>query len=287
MFGKTPPAIGSNQNVGADATAMQAGRDIHYHSGLTLADAQTLFNYLLESNFPKLQAAADATARSRINDFANTFSNDVKDGAARILVEKLTDPDVQAAMNEAVQACARRGEASSPEILSKLLVHRLEDNTPFVDMVISEAVSVAPKLSKEQISFLVYVHVCKGFSFTKPSYTAFENVGKAALPLIQSGLGLSRTQKLHMQYVGVLSLNPLVGIDVYDTAFKSYGEKMGVKTIDNFKDKLEFYSPSYNYLLQRFEENHVYEPDLTSVGYAIAITVLRQFIPIEFSIWLK
>ncbi|MFA9287432.1 LPO_1073/Vpar_1526 family protein [Comamonas sp. SY3] len=275
-----------DQTVGENSTALQAGRDIHYH-GLSLADVQTACAFFMENNFPRLQEAARVKAEENVREFALKISEDLQKEAVKVLVEKFTDPDVQATMNDAVKACARKGEAASPEVLSRLLVHRMEDNTPFLDTVLGEAVTVVPKLSKSQLAFLAYVLISRYVSLVFPSFAMLEHMGRSALPIAQPGFGLSLPQKLHLQYAGTVTVNSFRGGDIYENLYEAYGNRLDVKSVDELKNVLKFYCPSFSILMENFAANKLYEVDLTSVGYAIAITLLRPSLPLDFSIWLN
>ena len=275
-----------DQAVGSNSTALQAGGDIHYH-GLSLADVQMACTFFMENNFPRLQEAARLKAEENVRDFAAKMSDELQKEAAKVLVDKFTDPEVQAAMNDAVKACARKGEAASPDVLSRLLVHRMEDNTPFLDTVLGEAVTVVPKLSRSQLAFLAYLHVARSVSLTSPSYAMLEQIGRSALPVVRPGFGLSKPQKLHLQYAGAITVNPLLGGDIYETLFEAYGQRLGLKSVVELRGALKLYCPSYNFLMENFAANDLFQADLTSVGYAIAITLLRSALGLDFSIWLN
>ncbi|MCR5864683.1 LPO_1073/Vpar_1526 family protein [Aquincola sp. J276] len=281
LLGKT-----QGQAVGSNSTALQAGRDIHHHQGVTHADVLSTCQFLIEHNFPRLQEAARLEAEKNVRDFATKISEDLRKEAATVLVQRFSDPDVQATMYDAVKACARKGAAASPELLSKLLVHRMEDNTPFLDTVLSEAVIVAPKLSKSQIAYLGYLFIMRSMKVRNASFAALERLATGVLPIVQPGLGLSGPQKLHLGYAGATSTNSFAGGNIYDSLFETYNHSLGTKTVDELRGSLSMFCPVFNSLLQHAESSEVFQTSLTSVGYAIAITLVKPVMNLDFSTWL-
>lgn len=274
------------QSVASNSNGYQAGRDIHCH-GLSLADVLTACNYFLENNFPRLQEEARLKAEEHVRYFAKKFSSDLSQKATQVLIEKFKDPDVQASINDAVNACARKGEAASPDILSRLLVHRMGDNTPFVDLVINEAVTVVPKLSKTQLAFLAGVHFIRSTTLEIPSYAGFENAARRIFPIAELGFSLSRPQKLHLQYAGVISIESLMSGDFYQIFFESFGVQLGLKSLEETKAVMRINCPSYCALLEGLGEGEIFKTMLTSVGHAVAISMLNQVLNLNYSIWLE
>src|SRR5690606_29883445 len=131
------------------------------------------------------------------------LANDV----TSIVLEKFKEPDVQAALNDAVQASARKGNAANPGVLSTLISERIsKQSNDFKDTVISEAVQVVPRLTGQQIALLSFVHACRSMVYQGlPSVAALEPVGATALRFSAGGFGLSEAQKQHLQYAGAAS----------------------------------------------------------------------------------
>jgi hypothetical protein len=95
------------------STALQAGRDINVQ-GLSVSEVRELCVLFLRDNFPKLQDEARRVAEEQVNVFAIGLQERLAQEAASIAFEKLSQPDVQATINDAVQACARRGQLPTP-----------------------------------------------------------------------------------------------------------------------------------------------------------------------------
>lgn len=278
------------QSVGVHGVALQAARDINVH-GLSLADVQTACSNFFENNFPRLQQAAFQLAEANVRDFAQRMTLELERDAAKVLVEKFTDPDVQAAMNDAVKACARRGAAASPDVLAKLIVQRMAvASTPFIDVVLSEAVTVVPKLTPEQMAYLALVHTAKGVGLDVGHFVALQEMAELALPVIAPGVALSRAQREHLAYAGALSLSGLsIEQDMYVGTYKRYkDDHPTIEDVEAWKTGLSKHAPAFNQLIGYWDVSSIASANLTSVGQAIAITLLSPaYGGLNYGVWLK
>ena len=174
---------------------------------------------ILRDNFPQLREDARRTAEEHVKTFADLLENRLANDAASIVLDKFREPDVQAAINDAVQASARKGQAANPDILSTLISERVARNTnEYKDIVLSEAVQVVPRLTNAQIGLLSFAHFVKSVAVQNlPNIGALEPFGQQALVFSSPGFGLSQSQWQHIQYAGAASINNLVGGDIYDS----------------------------------------------------------------------
>ncbi len=233
------------QSAAAGATALQAGRDLHYH-GLTVAEVRELCILFLRNNFPELREEARRTAEDHVKEFASELENRLAADAASIVLDKFKEPDVQAAINDAVQASARKGPAANPQILSTLISERVSKATnDYKDIVISEAVQVVPRLTAAQIALLSFVHFVKSVIIQGlPVVEALEVYGQLALSFSNAGFGLSESQKQHLQYAGTASVINIYGGDVYEMTNKEYSY-LGFSDVPSFKQALQTRAPSF------------------------------------------
>lgn len=276
------------QSTESGSTALQAGRDINI-TGLSVSAVRELCVLFLRDNFPQLQAEAKRAAEEQVKAFAAGLEARLVNDAASIAFEKFRDPDVQSAINDAVQASARRGQAANPDILSTLISERVSQNSSeYKDMVVSEAVHVVSKLTRQQIALLAFVHVVRSVVVEELSDRAdLEIFAKAVLTCTSPGFGLSESQKQHLQYTGVASVNNTLGGDVYEAKWKAF-EYLGFTDAATFKASLPNDSPSYFCLLEQFSKENLFAVGLTSVGQAIAIAHLSNFLgELDYGIWLK
>lgn len=283
--------LGDKQEQSADtgSIAIQAGRDVHYH-GLSVTEVRDLCVLFLRNNFPELREEARRTAEEHVKSFANTLEQKLVNDAASIVLEKFREPDVQAAINDAVQASARKGPAANPAILSTLISERVAKNTnDYKDIVLSEAVQVVPRLTGPQVALMSFVHFVMSVIIQKmPNVAALEGVGQVALRFSSPGFGLSESQKQHIQYAGAASVNNLLGGDIYDAYAKQAYAYLGFVDGASLKTALATQAPSFAKLLDQFASDNLWTVQLTSVGQAIAIANISNFLgKLDYTIWLK
>jgi hypothetical protein len=254
-----------------------------------VTEVRELCLLFLRDNFPQLQAEAKRTAEEHVRAFATTLENRLVNDAASIVLEKFRDPDVQATINDAVQANARKGTGANPNILSTLISERVARQTnEFKDIVLSEAVHVVPRLTGQQIALLSFVHfmrsvVVQGLA----GIAALEPYGQVALRFSTPGFGLSESQKQHLQYAGAASVNNILGGDIFDIQCQEY-KYFGIVEPATFKDELSKSAPSYLRLLEQFKADNLFAINLTSVGQAIAIANISNHLGrMDYTIWLK
>ena len=283
--------LGDKQEQSADtgSTAIQAGRDVHYH-GLSVTEVRDLCALFLRNNFPELREEARRTAEEHVKSFANTLEQKLINDAASIVLEKFREPDVQAAINDAVQASARKGPAANPAILSTLISERVAKSTnDYKDIVLSEAVQVVPRLTGPQVALMSFVHFVKSTVIQNlPNVAALEGHGQVALRLSSPGFGLSESQKQHIQYAGAASVNNLLGGDIYDLYAKQAYAYLGFVDGASLKTALAAQAPSFAKLLDQFASDELWTVQLTSVGQAIAIANISNFVgKLDYTNWLK
>jgi hypothetical protein len=270
------------------STALQAGRDINIQ-GLSVSAVRELCVLFLRDSFPKLREDAKRTAEEHVRSFANGLEQRVANDAASIAIEKFKDPDVQAAINDAVQASARRGSAANPNLLATLISERVaRQSTDYKDIVLSEAVHAVSKLTPQQIALLSFVHSVRSMVYQRlPTVAGLEQVGQIAMKFCASGFGLSESQKQHLQYAGTASVNNILGGDVFEFQSQEY-KYFGIEGAAPFRDALVASAPTYHKLLEQFTQDNLFAVSLTSVGQAIAIANISNYVgKLDYTIWLK
>lgn len=283
--------LGDNQEQSAEqgSIAIQAGRDIHYH-GPSITEIGALCTLIFRNNFPELREEARRTAEEHVRSFANDLEQRIVNDASSIMLEKFREPDVQAAINDAVQASARKGNAANPEILTKLISERVSTkSSDYKDIVISEAVQVVPRLTAGQISFLSFVHFVKSVNIQgMQNVGQLEAYGQAALRFSSPGFGLSASQRQHIQYSGAASVNGLLSIDLYSSYAIDRYSYLGFQDGEALNTALKAHAPSFAALLDQFVKDDLWRVDLTSVGQAIAIANISSFIgKLDYAVWLQ
>lgn len=278
-----------DQKVAEGSTAVQAGRDVHIH-GLSVSEVRELCALFLRNNFPQLREEARRTAEEHVREFATNLEERIVNDAASIVFDKFRDPDVQATINDAVQASARKGTSANPQVLSTLIAERVgRTSTDFKDVVISEAVKVVPKLTSPQIALLSFVHFVRSMAIQNlQNVGALEPLGQTALRFSSAGFDLSEAQKNHIQYTGSCMILSFLGGDIYDALHTGAYAYFGLPNAAAFKAAVETQAPSFGKLLNQFDKERLLSFSLTSVGQAIALANISNHLgKLDYSIWLK
>lgn len=281
------------QEVGSNSTAIQAKRDvvINQTNGLSVSEVKELCLLFLKDNFPALREEARKQAELNVKKFANDLESKIAAKIEEVSFEKFTDPDVQATINDAVQASARKGEKSNSSVLIDLISERVSNSSDdFQDVVISEAVSVVPKITDKQIAYLSFIHFMTRMSLSKINHVSqMEGLSSIVLKTVSSGFNLSDAQKRHLEYSSTCSILSMMSVNIYDGWMNQLYKHLGYTDLEKFKIDLETYSPSTKILLDTFDkESKEGQVTLTSVGMAIAIANLSKSIgTLDYSIWIN
>ncbi len=281
------------QTVETGSTAIQAGGDVTLNQtkGLSVVEVKELCLLFLRDNFPALREEAIKEARTNVEEFTSTLEAKIVQNTQSIVFNKFKYPDVQAAINDAVQASARKGQKANPNVLVDLIAERASASTnDFKDVVISEAVTVVPKITKEQISYLSFIHYMTYFGIQGLQHISqLEPYSQAALTAVSTGLTLSDSQKRHIQYAGTCSILLMMQQNIYDGWMNQLYKYMGYTDLNKFKADLANFAPSSKILLEAFDKDSKGgQVNLTSVGQAVAIANLSTTIgKMDYSIWLK
>ncbi len=277
------------QSVEGGSVAIQAGRDVVV-TGLTVADVKEVCLLVFRENFPRLREEARLAAEQYALGFAATLEARLVADAASINLGKCAEPDVQAAINDAVQACARKGQAAHPDLLSKLISERVAvTSDDYKDLVLCEAVKVVPKLTGPQIALLSFHHFVASVRVQNlPSIELLEPWGQTALRFSTPGFNLSDSQKRHIEYAGAWSINNIVGGDIYEMLRAGDFKYFGFTETEAFKSAIASKAPTFGVLLDQFGNDRLLGVNLTSVGQAIALANISSYLgKLDYSIWLK
>ena len=281
-----------DQSVGAESTAIQVGGDLTVvqNQGLSLSDVEQICLLIFEKNFPTLLEKAVEAAKNNVQEFAKALKAEIGKKSKKINLAQFADPDVQAAICDAVQATARKGEKANPAVLVDLITERVSfSKNDYKNIVISEAVTVVPKLTKAQIAYLSFILYMTSVSIKNlPDLSGLEPVSREVLSLVSAGFNLSDSQRRHIEYAGACSIAS-IGLGIYDIWTNHAYKYMGYTNMEKFKNDIAAFSPSSQTLLDIFDQGsgngHV---KLTSVGEAIAIANLsRTSVKLDYSIWLQ
>src|SRR5690606_25849936 len=133
------------------------GRDIIHNTyyGLRDHEVASLVQELLQNNFPRLVNDAKEAVERNIEEFNAKLHQTLEKRFQDLNFDKLSDPDVQADFNQAINNAARKGKKSNLDLLTEILSNRLLNNSSDIfDQVCSDAINIIPKLTKQQLDFL-------------------------------------------------------------------------------------------------------------------------------------
>jgi hypothetical protein len=116
---------------------------------------------------------------------------------------------------------------------------------------------------------------------------SLEPYGFLAHSFSSPGFNLSDSQKRHLQYAGTCSINNLVGGDIYEALRESNYSHFGLSE-HSFKAAFKEHAPSLETLFNQFNKEKLMTCQLTSVGDAIALANISNYIAgLDYSVWLN
>lgn len=160
-----------NQDVGENATAVQAGNDatvqvIHNH-GLSYSEVRQVALDVFTANFYELAGAAKETARARAEEITEEFLKKLQEENPEGF-SKSEEPDFQHGLLTIQREYARTGDKELGDLLVDLLVDRSkQDQRDILQIVLNESLSTAPKLTDVQLSVLAIIFLFRYSKFNK------------------------------------------------------------------------------------------------------------------------
>ena len=282
-----------NQNVNTEGTGIQAGRNVQItqNFGLSISEVRDVCREYFRSTFPALQEEAKRVAEENVENFAKALEEKLIDRAGDVVLDKLADPDVQGGIRDAVLGSARRGKEANTETLVDLIAERVSSSSSdFLDLVISEAISIVPKLTHAQICHLSFIHFLTRTGIPNLArLEQLEPLAQQVLPAVADGFEISSSQRWHMEYAGVCSIAEFMNVDIYDGWMKNHCNHLGYTDVAKFKKDIGIASPTSKILLDAYDKWwRKSEVTLTSVGQAIAIANLSTTMgKLNYAIWLN
>lgn len=287
LFLKQRPT--KQQKIGKNAFWIQGGRDVAVNNltmtiGPSMMDIKDVCLLVFNENFPRLRQEAIAIAKLNVDRFIPLIEKHIRAHIEKIDLGHLANPDIQASINDAVQATARKGDALDLDLLSELVITRLRtDTSDFYSVVAEEGIRVLPKLTNRQLSFLALSFGLSVQRVDPPikSISELEEIGKALIPFVQGGFGLSKNEKLHMISLGVAIKQIWAFEGKWATLAKKYAF---LGALPNVEQVVRAKAPTYSLLLDQYKDIEGLE--LTAVGQFLGAIVIARafpgFDPLEF-----
>ncbi|WP_067899912.1 LPO_1073/Vpar_1526 family protein [Nocardia vaccinii] len=227
-----------DQRAGDYAQQIQANNvEVHNH-GLSAADVVEIAMVVFKQNFTELSESAMAKAFERVEQFTEVLMRRLQD-LYPSGVESASEPAIQRAIYSAQTEYATSGDWDLGHTLVDLLAERVSESSDSLHgIILTEALSVVPKLTKEQIASLSAILAIRYTRHT-PWRTVddfYAGLRKILSPLIGK-LPSSPAAYRHMAYAGVGTAT--VTWDLLENLPKLYPALFtNGFTIDNVPEKL-------------------------------------------------
>lgn len=141
------------QKAGDNSTNIQAG-SVTVHQGLSLSEVRELALDVFRSNFFELAGEAKNIARQRAEEVTENFLKKLQEQHSAGLTQA-QEPDFQHALYTVQKEYARCGDKELGDLLVDLLVDRTKhESRTILQIVLNESLSVAPKLTPDQLAVL-------------------------------------------------------------------------------------------------------------------------------------
>jgi hypothetical protein len=202
------PRSEQEQNISENGTAIQVGGDITINTGPSYLEVKEIALDVFNANFLRLSEVARETVEARVEEITDIFVRKLaKENPAGLGQSK--DPDFQYALFEVQRQYARTGDKDLGDLLVDLLVDRSkQENRDIIQIVLTESLSTAPKLTEKQLAKLSIV-----FIFGNAKYHSVgsdvqlgEYFDSHVLPFL-SKLDKNHTDFSHLSYCGCGSIN--------------------------------------------------------------------------------
>jgi hypothetical protein len=146
---------------GAENSTNLQGQSIIINQGITYKDAKDIAIDVFKSNYLELSAKAADTARLRAEELVDNFLTEVKERNPNA-INSMEDPGMQYALFTAQKEYAKTGDKDLADMLVDILVDRAsQQQHNLKQIVLDESLSVAPKLTINQLDTLTLIFFLK------------------------------------------------------------------------------------------------------------------------------
>ncbi|MGH4704779.1 LPO_1073/Vpar_1526 family protein [Klebsiella pneumoniae] len=253
----------SGQHVGDGSTAIQIAGNAQI--GNTTTEVVTICELVVRAQMASLKEDAYKLVNQRATEFGNQIASKLSRDLDDKLKEKLSDPDIQYSMNQAVIQVARKGFNEKSELLKELIVSKIQTEEEDDSIVIDQALELTSKLTTNDIKFLSLIYyfrnIAKMMNGIDITNLAEENKTHSELPGFTVALNHLRHKECYSNYnhdlinflgeleslkkinVDILSLKGVIFTDKhYVTNYQSLlGKRTGISKFENDESFYEAY----------------------------------------------
>lgn len=245
--------MNSKKQQGGNHSTNFQGEVINFNStGLSVADVKEIATDVFKSNFEVLKGQAKETAEERAVEITEKYLYELleKNPAG---INAAEDPDFQQSLFQVQKEYAKCGDKELGDLLVDILVDRSkEDQRNLRQIILNEALIVAPKLTTSQLDILA---CC--FLLCNTKNTAVKNFGELIdyleqnILLYNSSLSEKDIVYKHLEYLGCASIRTgsrdFVKIlrETYKGLFcKGFNPELLDELVDENNDILKIVMPS-------------------------------------------
>lgn len=301
-----------HQTTSRNSTAIQAGGDMHIHSGMSVTETKEVIKLFIADYLPALRAEAREAAVESATKWAHSLDQKLVSSDAEIDLRRFADPDVAMSVNTAAQAVARQRNGANPDVLADLIVERVKARTvEFESAVIREAIETVVKLTAPQIAVLTLLTFLDQVEAFSPGVTLSDakRVVEKVEILLSPIKDFNAAKELrYLTSLGVLQRNHFMpeGEASFDGAAQvkmGFSHLLDVKNVVRPKSSSRQWrarpkrslptfsferSPAASGLIDLARAHRLAEFEPTSTGLAIAGLNLRDILPdVPFERWLE
>ena len=130
-------------------------------------DTKSMCHELFEKNFVRLQGVAENIARKNIENFTNNFWQILNlFSATKEEIEKFSDPDEQYNLSKAIRIAACKGDETTNNLLSRILLKRIKENDDLQQIFCNQAIEKVEWLTVNELKvitlrFFMYEYLWK------------------------------------------------------------------------------------------------------------------------------
>lgn len=276
----------NNQHLhgGDSSTNYQANRDITV-TGLTYSETERLFITMFKANFYDLQEEAKDLALKRAEEITNKFLEKLRTENPQ-LIENTKEPDVRFGIYEVQKAYARSGNVNTGDMLINLLVERVKkENESLAALVLNEALTIIPKITKRQIDILTSMFLVRNCKVTSETYLLYALNKAMPHDFIEEGEKISFYE--HLIYTGVISHD--ITVMGHQNLQYLINANYPKNSNANFDVESHVSEEEHNKIFNNWDKSLMKGYALTSVGKAIALTNYNLLfnMNLSLSVWIN
>lgn len=155
------------QKGGSRSTNVQA-QQVNITQGISYSEVRQIAQDVFKANFYQLASDAEDVARTRAEEITEKFLEKLEQENQEA-ISQAKDPDFQYALFNVQKEYARTGDVDLGDLLVDMLVDRTkEESRTLLQIVLNESLSVAPKLTPDQLAALSIAFLFR--------YTVFQSI---------------------------------------------------------------------------------------------------------------